>query len=255
MEKQIKTEEVQSAQVLINYILQVVKELKEENEELRKTAENKKVYSSDQLNELFAALAKAQAEMPIANENSTNPYFKSRYADLAQIVKCARPCLAKNNLCVLQPPCVEENGRVILPTILGHSSGQFIRSELPVTPTKQDIQSFGSYLTYLRRYSYTSLIGMVSSDDDDDGEQAMVETREIRAKKPSITNYKPKEQAYEFITKEQREELEHELDGYDDICEEVMEKLQLGSLADMPKSKFLGSIKRIRELKQIRDGK
>ncbi len=82
----------------------------------------------------------------------------------------------------------------------------------------------------------------------------MVDAREIIAKGPS-NKYNPKEQSYETITKEQLEELELELQGYPDIAEEVLSKMRLQSLADLPKSKFQVSVQRIREIKQIREGK
>lgn len=208
---------------------------------------------SFQLNELFAALAKAQSEMGSAHKGSENPYFKSKYADLEEVVNSSRPALTKNGLAVLQQIVLNDDGASILHTILAHSSGQFIESRMRIVPPKNDIQSFGSYLTFLRRYSYAALIGVVVGENDDDGEVAMIDARQIIAKGPS-NKYNPKEQSFEVVTKEQLEEMEYELQGCPDLAQEIMDKMRIQSLADLPKSKYMVSIQRIREIKNARAG-
>lgn len=210
---------------------------------------------SDDLKELFAALSKAQAEMKTAGLNAENPYFKSAYSDLAEIVKVSRPALTKNGLSVIQQIMPNEDGQNILHTILCHSSGQWIETRMRILPAKPDVQSLASYLTYLRRYSYAAIVGVVSSSEDDDGEIAVHSERETVSKGVALnTKYNPKDNSYETITKEQLEELEYELSKYPDIAEQVLEGLKIQSLADMPKSKFLVSANRIRQIKNMRDG-
>lgn len=130
--------------------------------------------SSEQLGELFGALAKAQAEMDAATKDSENPFFKSNYADLAAVVGVSRPALCKNNLCVTQPPIRSEGNDMILLTVLGHASGQWISSEMLLRPPKTDAQSLGSYITYMRRYAYASIIGVVTKDDDGEAGMARI---------------------------------------------------------------------------------
>lgn len=212
-------------------------------------------HRSKELNEIFSAMAKAQAEMKIAGLDNENPYFKSRYADLATLVRASRPSLTKFGLSIIQQVLPNEDGQMILHTILGHSSGQFIETRMRILPVKNDIQSFGSYITYLRRYSYAAIIGCVASGDDDDGEAAMVASRDVMAKGTAINaKYHPKEESQETITKEQMEEAEYELGEYPDILDQVLEGLRIQSLADMPKSKYQVSMKRIREIKNARNG-
>ena len=208
---------------------------------------------SYQINELMAALAKAQSEMDIAGLHNENPYFKSKYADLATIVRASRPALTKNGLAVVQQILPNDDGQSLLHTILGHSSGQFIETRMRIVPAKNDIQTLGSYITYLRRYSYASIVGCVTGNEDDDGEVAMVESRQIMAKGPSI-KYNPKQSSFETVTKEQIDELEYELQEYPDLAEEIMDKMHIQSLADMPKDKWSVSLKRIREIKKARNG-
>lgn len=210
-------------------------------------------YRSAELKDLFGAMAKAQGEMAIANLNKENPYFKSRYADFAEVVRASRPALTKNGLAVFQEIKVTEDGQSVLHTLLSHASGQWIESRMRIVPPKNDIQSISSYITYLKRLCYSALIGVAVGEEDDDGEIAMMNARQILAKGPT-NNYNPKEQSLLVISKEQLQELEYELAEHEDLAEEIMEKLHLQSLADMPKSKYHVSVNRIREIKAIRKG-
>lgn len=126
---------------------------------------------SDQLDKLFEAMAKAQAEMTDAEKDSTNPFFKSKYADLASVRAASVPAMAKNGLCVIQFPFADGKSVVIV-TILGHSSGQYIRAELTLVAKADDAQSVGSAITYGRRYSLMAVAGVAASEDDDDGNAA-----------------------------------------------------------------------------------
>lgn len=238
-------------------ILDAIKELSASVDLLKaKKNEPLKPCRSESLNELFAALAKSQAEMKTAGLNAQNPYFKSAYADLAEIVRVSRPALTKNGLSVIQQIMPNDDGQNILHTILAHSSGQWIETRMRILPSKPDVQSLASYITYLRRYSYGAIVGVVSADEDDDGEVAVHAEREVFAKGTALnTKYNPKEQSYETVTKEQLEEINYELSNYPDIASQVLDGLRIQSLADIPRSKFLAAIQRIREIKLIREGK
>lgn len=135
---------------------------------------------SEQLDQLFTALAKAQEKMGVAVKDSTNPFLKSRYADLEAVVKASRSALAANGLCVIQIISEGPEGKN-LKTRLGHSSGQWMESSVYINPEKKDIQSLGSYITYLRRYSYAAMVGVITSDDDD-GESSMQRNGNQKAK-------------------------------------------------------------------------
>ena len=196
--------------------------------------------------ELFGALAKAQAEMETADLNSDNPFFKSKYADLSEIVKASRPALVKNGLSVIQQIKCDDLGNNFLHTLLCHSSGEYIESRMKIIPVKNDVQSMGSCISYLRRYMYAALVGVVTSDEDDDGEKAMVQPRQI---------YRPVEPKSEIqrISRDQLEELEHELMDEPELEEEIVEKLKIKELSDMPLSRYRAAITRIRELKQLKN--
>jgi hypothetical protein len=125
---------------------------------------------SEQINELATALAKAQGEIMPAIKDSKNPFFKSSYADLSSIWTACKEPLSKNGLAIMQTMDVKE-GQQVLITTLAHSSGQWIRSFLPILSEKNNAQGIGSAITYMRRYGLSAMIG-ITSDDDDDGNEA-----------------------------------------------------------------------------------
>ncbi|MES2347869.1 MAG: ERF family protein [Pseudomonadota bacterium] len=122
--------------------------------------------SSPLLNELAAALAKAQAKIKGAVKDSDNPFFKSKYADLDAVWDVAREPLTSNGLSVVQFPG-SDGDKVTLETVLLHSSGQWMTAPpLSVKPMKQDPQGVGSAVTYMRRYSLAAVAGITQVDDD-----------------------------------------------------------------------------------------
>ena len=124
--------------------------------------------NSEQINELAVALNKAQADFMVAKKDAKNPFFKSKYATLNAVYEAVAEALLKNGLSVIQPIV----GDAVETTII-HTSGQFITSSCPIVCAKQnDPQAMGSAITYARRYSLASLLG-VMTDEDDDGEKAM----------------------------------------------------------------------------------
>jgi hypothetical protein len=122
--------------------------------------------TSDSIKELATALAKAQGELMGAKKDTANPFFKSKYADLASIVEALKACFPKYGLAYVQTICTSEDG-VGVETLLTHSSGEWVRSDpfyLPVN--KADAQGFGSCATYARRYSLAAIAGVAPEDDD-----------------------------------------------------------------------------------------
>jgi len=126
--------------------------------------------SSAEINELALALSKAQSQMDYATKGSKNPFFKSNYASLADCWAVAREPLALNELALIQTCVPSDKNEVVVETILAHSSGQWIGSVLAVPVLKNEAQSFGSALTYNRRYSMCAILGI--SPEDDDGNMA-----------------------------------------------------------------------------------
>lgn len=137
---------------------------------------------SEQINELMAALAKAQGEMRPALKDSTNPHFRSRFADLASVWDACREPLSKHGLAIVQS-VVNREGEQYLETTLGHSSGQWISSEMRLPIQKPGPQELGSCLSYCRRYSLAAIVGVYQDDDDGEkGERAQTNSLPSPAK-------------------------------------------------------------------------
>lgn len=124
---------------------------------------------SVEIKDLAVALAKAQAQIKPAAKDSSNPYFKSKYADLASVMNACREALTANDLAIVQR-AIGQGDIVGVTTTLMHGSGQWIEGTITVRLEDATPQAVGSALTYLRRYSLASMVGV--APDDDDGEAA-----------------------------------------------------------------------------------
>jgi len=127
--------------------------------------------ASESINELATALCKAQSQMGGAVKDSSNPFFKSSYADLTSVIKAIKQPFADNGLSYTQFPVSNENG-VGVSTRLMHVSGQWLEMEYTLPTVKQDPQAAGSAITYARRYALQSIAGIPTADDD--AESAML---------------------------------------------------------------------------------
>lgn len=127
--------------------------------------------TSEQINEIATALAKAQGEIKGAVKDATNPHFKSQYATLSAVWDACRVPLSKNGLSAIQTVSTDENAATVVTTMLMHSSGQWIKDSISCRPEKATAQGIGSAITYMRRYALSAIAGV--APDDDDGEAAV----------------------------------------------------------------------------------
>jgi hypothetical protein len=127
--------------------------------------------TSAQIEQIFDALSKAQAEMSgapkdkraqIKNEKANYTYA---YSDLESVMEACRPALNKYGICVVQPVATNGN-RITVTTLLGHKSGQWMAADLVMTSMAGTPQGLGSTITYGRRYGLQSMAGVASEDDD-----------------------------------------------------------------------------------------
>jgi hypothetical protein len=140
---------------------------------------------SETIGKLAEALCKAQAVIEGAKKDSNNPFFRSKYADLASVWDACRKPLTDNGLSIVQSPVfVPEHPDMIgLDTRLCHSSGEWLEGRIVMKPVKSDPQSYGSCLTYLRRYSLQSLVSVCPEDDDGNLASGM---KPEKAEKPMV---------------------------------------------------------------------
>lgn len=116
---------------------------------------------------LYVALAAAQADMGPALKESVNPAFKSKYADLANVMAACLPALNSHGIAVIQPPFQDDAGNRYVKTVLVHgASGESVECAVPLIVGKNDMQGYGSAVTYARRYGLMSMAGIAPEDDD-----------------------------------------------------------------------------------------
>lgn len=209
---------------------------------------------SDLINELVAALSKAQAVMSNPVKDSQNPHFKNKYASLAACIEETRKPLTDHGLIVSQLTFVADK-EVYVRTLLAHSSGQYIASVYPVWPTKDDPQGFGSALSYARRYSYLAILNL--KDEDDDGEKGSGRETPGRSAQTGKTQNK-EEVTGRKITKEEFDDL-LKVGGekgwtYDDLLEQI-QVLGITKFVDMNLTQYehlLNNVKKFPKQKEVK---
>lgn len=183
---------------------------------------------SENINELMTALAKAQGKMSHAVKDSTNPHFKSKYADLASVWNACREPLAEQGLAVTQTMDFSGDRQVLI-TTLGHSSGQWMRSLMALPPCTKP-QEVGSLLSYFRRYSLASMVGVYQ--DDDDAETVQKVHRDAPKEVPKEV---PRGQK---LTPSQCEELCEWLIQFPDAEKGICEKFSLSNVYDLEQKNY-----------------
>lgn len=115
---------------------------------------------------IAAALVAAQMEMGKALKQSNNPHFRSKYADLGNVMDACIPALNKAGIAVIQPTVDDEHGRYVETVFIHGESGQELRCRVPLIVQKNDMQGYGSAVTYARRYGLMTMAGIAPEDDD-----------------------------------------------------------------------------------------
>jgi hypothetical protein len=133
------------------------------------------------MKQIISALLNAQKSMGNATKDNVNPFFKSKYADLNSVREAVTPLLNANGIVVLQPMCTVD-GNEYVKTILMHESGESLESYTKIICKSQnDPQTYGSGVTYARRYGLASFLSIGA--DDDDGNKASQEPKKVELTK------------------------------------------------------------------------
>jgi hypothetical protein len=140
---------------------------------------------------IATALAKAQANMGKALKQANNPHFRSKYADLGNVMDACLPALNEAGIALIQPTGEDEHGRYVETILIHGESGESLNCRVPLIVSKNDMQGYGSAVTYARRYGLMAMAGI--APEDDDGNAA--------AKSP------PKQEAPKKISAEQFQEM------------------------------------------------
>jgi hypothetical protein len=148
------------------------------------------------------ALVDFHSKLKPISKDAQNPFFKSDYLTLSGILDEVRPLLASCGLALMQPIKVEGERNILITRII-HESGEEYLSEM-ILPQVADAQKFGSLITYYKRYQLQAMLGVSTSDEDDDGNQASGQDFK-KAPAPKIENiaqgteFPPTEKQKEFI--------------------------------------------------------
>lgn len=202
-------------------------------------------FQSENINELATALAKAQGQMVTAKKDKKNPFFKSTYADLSSIWDACRNALSQNGLAVIQTTQSVEN-RLEMVTTLVHSSGQWIKSQMPILVDKPTPQAIGSAQTYYRRYALAAIVGVVASEEDDDGNAASgIQTNgHVQQQQPKISSEKADEliEILEECDSKYQNQVMTSVKGLGfsnlyDVNQEVYDKIKAAALKKRQESK------------------
>lgn len=171
-------------------------------------------FRSEDIKDLVIALSKAKAEYPSIHPNRRANY--GDFADMDHMMSLVQPILTKYGLDLTHQPWEDtDTKKEVLVSILGHSSGQWMQSVIVLKPTDNKSTSYGSALTYAKRYATMALLGINPSKEptDNDG-------------------------AEEFITAEQTKKLELELKDRPDIKQRIFDKMKINRLNDIYKNEF-----------------
>lgn len=133
---------------------------------------------------IYAALAAAQSAMGPALKEANNPHFRSKYADLGNVMDACLPALNANGIAVVQPPYDDDSGRYVKTIFFHGETGQSIECRVPLIVQKNDMQGYGSAVTYARRYGLMAMAGIAPEDDDGYAAAKAAPKQEQRQHKP-----------------------------------------------------------------------
>ena len=139
---------------------------------------------SESIKNLALSFHKAQAEMSGAKKGADNPFFKSKYANLEEVIHCVKKPFADNGLSFMQFPITCED-RAGVETIILHESGEWISSDFMLKCSKLDPQGMASAITYARRYGLQAAAGIPSEDDDGQAASTPAKAKKAAPKKPT----------------------------------------------------------------------
>jgi hypothetical protein len=170
--------------------------------------------TSDNISNITPAFLKAQKEMEGAKKSESNPFFKSKYADLTSVLKACKGPLNNNGISILQPHTTEVNPVTgdethYVETILIHESGEYFSSKTKLeVEKKNDPQKFGSSQSYARRYGLQSLISLPAEDDDAEGSMN-IKNKTSYTKKEETTTAPVKKSQQRFRKKTDDKKEDH----------------------------------------------
>lgn len=223
-------------------------------EELAKlSALTEEKYRSDDIHELMTAFSRAQGNYPVIRYNRETSIYQNEYTDLDLIMRLIRPVLSKESLTFTQITKLDKNGVTLLDSFLFHSSGQWIKSQSRIVPSKDDKMVKIAEINTEKRIQAQTILNVTVIDDLLDDPDKANEPFEQKQKEGTDLNYKydPRKKAI-LISKDELKEVQYELKDWADIAEHLLERLKIETFADMPKDQYRKVINYIHETIKLR---
>lgn len=145
---------------------------------------------------IAAALAAAQMTMGKAIKDSSNPHFRSKYADLGSVMDACMPAMNAQGIAVIQPTGEDEAGRYVETILIHGESGETLKCRVPLIVAKNDMQGYGSAVTYARRYGLMTMAGVAPEDDDGNAAAKAAPKRQEQPQGPTAQDFA---QAREYL--------------------------------------------------------
>lgn len=166
---------------------------------------------------IATALAKAQANMGKALKQANNPHFRSKYADLGNVMDACLPALNEAGIALIQPTGEDEHGRYVETVLIHGESGESLTCRVPLIVAKNDMQGYGSAVTYARRYGLMTMAGIAPEDDDGN----------------AAAKAAPKQEAPKKISAEQFQEIQALIEITETDEAKFCKFMKVGDLHDM----------------------
>jgi len=147
--------------------------------------------TSEKTEKILEKLLAVKAKLGVVVKDKSNPFHKSKYADINSFLDHVEPVLCAHGLVLLQPTGRDEFGPFVETKIVDATSGQFISSRVDLILAKQDMQGLGSAITYARRYSLQSLLALQAEDDDGNAASHVRREPVNHAPKPQVRAVEP----------------------------------------------------------------
>ena len=188
------------------------------------------------LSSIAAALACAQLKMGKALKSATNPHFRSKYADLGSVVDACVPALNEAGIAVIQPTTDDDGGRYVETILIHGESGETLKCRVPLIVQKNDMQGYGSAVTYARRYGLMAMAGI--APEDDDGNAAAKAPPSKDEKRPNIPA---------TISAEQFQAIKAKADEASVDYQKIADMAKVKNLFELPIDSFDSAMKKLQK--------
>lgn len=203
---------------------------------------------SPKIGDIAKAMAAARKKFKPVKKDSTNPHYKSKYADLSSLIDATFEALCDSDLVVIQSPSSDEHGATVT-TLIAHGSGEWLENDLTLpagTAQRFDAQTAGSAITYGRRYSYQAMLN-IAGEDDDDGNAAVTGREAMNTRPPQSANRPPvrPQPVSDFITATQRTMFWNAVNEGNKSKDEVLDyfgSIGIEKTEEMPRKGFEAAI-------------